>query len=65
MNYNDVFRKCQEQYAKMEKFMQNINVCVGILRENNSTQTINNKKILKRVARIEDKLKITNIEEGD
>ncbi len=62
MNYNSVFNKCQEQYAEIYEWMQNIDICMAVLRENNSIQTMKNTKILKRIARIEEKLKIVNIE---
>lgn len=65
MHYEGVFKIMQEQYEKMYVFMQNIDVCIDVLRANNTVQTVSNKKILKRIARIEDKLKIVNIEEGD
>jgi len=60
-----VFKTIEKQYAQMFVWMQNISVCIGVLRENNGIQTIKNEKILKRIARIEDKLKIIDIEEGD
>ena len=63
MNYNRVFETCQEQYADLHKWMQHIDVSLKVLTENNSTQTIKNAKILKRIARIEDKLKIVNKED--
>ena len=63
MHFEGAFKVMQEQYEKMYTFMQNINVCVDVLRANNSIQTINNKKILKRIARIEDTLKIVHVDE--
>ena len=63
MNYDSAFKIMQEQYKKMYEFMQNMNVAISVLNTNNSNETLNNKKILKRIARIEDKLKIVNIEE--
>ena len=65
MNYNKVFDTCKEQYEEMYKWMQSINVSLGVLVTNNSVQTVKNEKILKRIARIEEKLKIVNVEEGD
>ena len=65
MNYNDVFKTMQEQYTRMDKFLQKMDVCIGVLRENNSVQTINNKKILKRIARIETQLNIIDKEGSD
>ena len=63
MNYDFAFKTMQEQYEKMYEFMQNMDVAISVLNTNNSSETLNNKKILKRIARIEDKLKIVNIEE--
>ena len=64
MNYNSIWEKCQEQYDTMYKWMRNINVCIEVLRTNNSVMTLKTDKVLKRIARIEDKLKIIRIE-GD
>ncbi len=60
-----VFDTMQKQYTRMFVWMDNISVYVGVLRENNTIQTIKIEKTLKRIARIEEKLKIVNIEEGD
>jgi len=60
-----VFKKIEEQYIQMFVWMENINVCISVLRENNGIQTVKNEKILKRIARIEEKLKIVDIKEGD
>ena len=43
--------------------MQEMNVALKVLRDNSTAEKLNNSKILKRVARIEDKLKIVNVEE--
>ena len=63
MNYDFAFKTMQEQYEKIYEFMQNMDVAVDVLRENNTTNTIKIDKTLKRIARIEDKLKIVNIDE--
>ena len=65
MHIEKIIAEVEKQSNKMYAWMNNINVCVSVLNENNTIQTTNNKKILKRIARIEDKLKIVNIEEGD
>ena len=64
MNYDGVFRKCQEQYETMYKWMRGIDINMDVLRANNSSNTMKVDKILKRIARMEDKLKIIRIE-GD
>ena len=56
-----VFEKCQEQYLAIFIWMQRMNVSLGVLVENNTIQTKNIEKIYKRLARIEDKLKIVNV----
>jgi len=58
-----VFEKCQEQYLAIFIWMQRMNVSLGVLVENNTIQTKKNEKIYKRLARIEDKLKIIDITE--
>lgn len=65
MHIEKIIAEVEKQSNDMYAWMNNINVCVSVLNENNTIQTTNNKKILKRIARIEDKLKIVNIEEGD
>jgi len=56
-----VFEKCQEQYLAIFTWMQRMNVSLSVLVENNTIQTKNIEKIYKRLARIEDKLKIVNV----
>ena len=63
MIFEQVFQKCQDQYQDMHTWMKDIKVSFDVLRENNSTQTTKNGKILKRLARIEEKLNIVNVEE--
>lgn len=57
-----VIREVTKQWKEIHVWMQGISVSFEVLRENNTTQTLKNAKILKRIARIEDKL---NIKEGD
>lgn len=63
MNYNSVFDTCKKQYKEIHEWMQSIKVSLSVLTANNSKQTVKNEKILKRIARIEEKLKIVNVEE--
>jgi len=63
MIYEKVFEKCQNQYEDIHTWMQAMKISFDTLRENNSVQTVKNGKILKRIARIEEKLNIVNVEE--
>ena len=63
MIFERVFQKMQDQYLDMHTWMKDIKVSFDVLCENNSTQTVKNGKILKRLTRIEEKLKIVNVEE--
>jgi len=65
MNYDSVWSRCQEQYKKIYDFMQGTDVSLGVIKTNVSTQTANYKKIDKRISRIEDKLRILDIKEGE
>lgn len=64
MIFEKVFEKCQEQYDTIYKWMNGMNISIDVLRANNSATTLKTDKVLKRIARIEDKLKIIKIE-GD
>lgn len=65
MNFEFVFRTMQEQYERMYDFMQSMDVAMNTLKTNNTANTLKIGKTLKRVARVEDKLKIINIEEKE
>ena len=62
MNYDGIFLKTQEQYKKMYQFMQSMDVSLGVIKINISTQTANYKVMNKRLLRVEEILKI---KEGD
>ena len=60
-----VIREVTKQWKDIHMWMQSITVSYDVLKENNTIQTTKIAKILKRVARIEDKLNIINIEEKE
>lgn len=62
MNYDAVFNKVKEQHAEIHEWMQRIDVAIDVLLANNTTNTTKIDKTLKRMARIEEKLNIVNIE---
>lgn len=63
MNLIKVFEEIEKQYKEMYPWMQKISVAIDVLRANNNTLTTNTTKIKKRIARIEDKLNIVNVDE--
>ena len=65
MNYNDVFNTIKTQYEQMFVWMQAMQAMLDVIYKNNNILTTNYQKMLKRLARIEDKLKIVDIEEKE
>ena len=62
MNIEKIIDQVTKQWEEIYTWMQSITVSFSVLKENNTIQTTKIAKILKRVARIEEKL---NIKEGD
>ena len=62
MNVDKIVAVMQKQYKEMHTWMQGISVQVSVVHGNNNTLSINYQKMVKRIARIENKL---NIKEGD
>ena len=60
-----VFEKMQKQYKEMHTWMQGISVQISVVHGNNNTLSTNYQKMLKRIARIEEKLNIINIEKKE
>jgi hypothetical protein len=63
MNYDRVFNEMQGQYQIIATNMETMGLQSSASYNNNIEILQMIKKILKRIARIEDKLKIVNIEE--
>ena len=62
MNYDKIFNKIQEQYKKIFEFMESAAIGLSCIKETVSYQTANYKKMDKRIARIEAKLKLDLID---
>ena len=62
MNYQSIFDKTQEQYAVMFEFIESCEVSLACIKENITLLRADYKKMDKRIARIEAKLKLDLID---
>lgn len=60
MNYNNVFETIKKQYEQMFPWMQKITTQIDVIYQNTTALNTSYKKLLKRVARIEEKANIVS-----